>query len=87
MTGAVLRWTASVVSDDQGNTAAQPRRRETVFHARDGEDCEWMVAPHDDGQTWNWTRSTATGELIDLGTDFATSDAAKAAAEQRALEG
>lgn len=79
-----LRWEQTRVTDDHG-TRAQPARIETVWVAHDDDGGEWMVAPHDDG-TWNWTRAADDGEMLELGTDFASPELARQAAESRAAE-
>jgi hypothetical protein len=72
-----MKWSQGTAGDD-------PTKREIIYSARDGFECEYIVALHDDGATWNYTRSTAGGELLDLRTDFKDAAAAMKAADEDA---
>jgi hypothetical protein len=81
-----VRWQQTRAHDDQGHSAEVPRRDEVIWIARDPHDCEWTVAPHDDGTTWNLTRCSSWGEFIEGMVGFASADKAKAEAERRAAD-
>lgn len=83
MAEPLLRWEQRRVSDDHG-TPSKPAMVEHVYISR-AAGFEWMVAKHDDG-TWNWFMLDGRGEPQAFQTDFATAEAAQAAAELAAAQ-
>lgn len=75
-----MQWEQQDVSDDHGKN----RRRELVAVATDGQGCEWIVSPHDDG-TYIWQRWSGD-EPLAIGEGFRTLADAQAAAERYAAE-
>lgn len=80
-----MRWRQRTASDDQGHSAEQPRREETVWVAADAAGCQWTVALHDDGKTWNLTCTTA-GEFVEGLVGFKSADAAMAKGDECAAD-